>query len=99
MAYPRARRSRETMFQLIEEWESSNLTKKAFSRERQIPISVFHYWCRRFRELDNPGGFVPIEVQGMNDHGSMIEIKYPNGVSLRLPSQTPFPIVRQYLSL
>ena len=93
------RRDQETMFSIILEWESSNLTKKSFCQERQIPISVFLYWCRKYRESQSPGVFVPIEVEGSFEHGSVIEIKYPNGVALRLPTQTPPSVVRAYLNL
>ncbi len=85
------------MFSIIREWELSNLTKKSFCGERQIPISVFLYWCRKYRKSQSPGGFVPMKVQSSTEHGSVIEIKYPNGVALRLPTQTSPSVVGAYL--
>ncbi len=87
------------MFTLIRQWESGDLTKKAFSRQHQIPVSVFHYWCRKYRENHSPSGFVPIEVECFSDAGSAIEIRYPNGITLRLPVGTPSSVVRAYLQI
>ena len=93
------RRDQETMFAMIREWESSNQTKKGFSKSRDIPISVFLYWCRKYRESHSPSGFVPIEVNGFSDPGTVIEIRYPSGITLRLPVGTPLPVVRAYLQI
>ena len=92
-------RTQAEMFTLIRQWESSDLTKKAFSHQHQIPVSVFHYWYRKYRESHSPGGFVPIEVNGFSDPGTAIEIRYPNGIALRLPVGTPLPVVRAYLQI
>lgn len=93
------RRTMEEMFPLVESWHGSRLSKKAFCEERGILKSVFFYWCKRYREENEHGGFVPLTLGVSHGfaQGQTIEIQYPNGVVLKLPSNTPVSLVRQYV--
>jgi hypothetical protein len=93
------RRTREEMFPVIEAWQHSGLSKKSFCEEQGIVKSVFLYWCRRYREEHEQGGFVKLTTGGLYSlaQGQSIEIQYPNGVILRLPPNTPSNLVRQYV--
>jgi len=101
MANQEKRRSQAEMFLVIEDWQSSKATKKAFCDQKGISLPVFYYWHKRYKEDQNTGGFVPINVNGahQNSPSSSIEIEYPNGVIVRLPRQTLPATVRQYLQL
>jgi len=96
------RRSKEEMYPLIEEWKSSGLTKQAFCEQRGIVKSVFFYWCKKYREDQSVGGFLPINVIGdksQNAKASHIEIEYPNSVIVRLPANTPPGAIRAYIHI
>lgn len=95
------KRSREEMFPIIEEWQTSKENKKAFCKQKGIAISVFYYWQKRYIEEQGSGGFVPIRIntKGKVSRSSVIEIEYPNGVLVRLPNQTLPSVVGQYLHL
>jgi len=91
-----ARKDKEVMFPIIEEWRDSGLTKQAFCEQKGIAKSVFFYWHKKYKEEHSAGGFLPIEISGSSS-GSFIEIQYPNGIVVRLPGQTQPLTVRQYL--
>jgi hypothetical protein len=93
------RRTAEEMFPVVEAWQDSGLSKKAFCEERGIIKSVFLYWCYRYREEKGQGGFVPLTLGATHAFapGYSIEVQYPNGVVLKLPANTPASLVRQYI--
>jgi len=99
MGNTQKRRTREEMFPIIEAWQESGLSKKSFCEEQGIIKSVFFYWCRRYREENEPGGFVPLNLGTSPAFapGHSIEIQYPNGVLVRLPANTPTNLVRQFI--
>ncbi len=101
MTNQQGRRSKEDMFAIIEECQVSNLTKKEFCQQKGIPVSLFYYWQKKYKEQQNPGGFIPININARNhiSDSLAIEIQYPNGVIVRLPDQTPPSIVKRYLQL
>jgi transposase-like protein len=92
------RRTAEEMFPIVESWQHSGLSKKTFCKEHGIIKSVFFYWCRRYREEHEPGGFVSLTTGGPLSftQSHYMEIQYPNGVVLKLPANTPASLVRQY---
>lgn len=56
---------REHMFGMIDLWQQSGLTQKAFCREHDIVYHVFHYWYKRFRHSLSgvkQEGFVAIKI-------------------------------------
>ncbi len=73
------------MFSKISEWQSSGLSQKAFCEQFNVSYSNFHYWYKRFRDVDPPsaGGFVPLQMQ---DTGNSIfaSVIFTNRVSVQL---------------
>ncbi len=57
-------KSRELMFSKIREWQQSGLSQKAFCKQYNVTYSNFHYWYKRFRDVDPPrsSGFVPLQI-------------------------------------
>ena len=41
---------RDRMFELIEQWQQSGLSQKAFCEQHSIRYYVFQYWYRRYRK-------------------------------------------------
>jgi hypothetical protein len=54
-----------------------------------------NYWCAKARQEKVPGGFVPLEA-GVGDG---LEVRYPNGVRLLLPTGTSMAQVAAYVRL
>lgn len=91
------RRTREEMFPVVESWQESGLSKTVFCKERGIIKSVFFYWCKRYQEENDQGGFIALTPGGhILSQGQFIEIQYPNGVVLKLPANTPASHVLHY---
>ena len=40
---------RNTMFSLIETWQQSGISQKAFCEQHQIVLHVFYYWYKCYR--------------------------------------------------
>jgi hypothetical protein len=89
------------MYPVIEQWQSSGLTKLAFCDQHGVAKSVFFYWHKKYRADQEPGGFVPIKIGNSKPlpANTFIEVQYPNGVVLRLPEHTPPTIIMGYLHL
>ncbi len=72
------------MLGLVEDWQSSGLSQKAFCNLHGIKIGTLGYWVARLKEEGNSsGGFVPLPTQTTRCDQS-IEIIYPTGVRLRV---------------
>ena len=83
------------MLSLIEQWHESGKTQQTFCQEHDLTYTTFYYWLRRYRQQLEEGSFLPIEISS----GSHIEIRYPGGVILQLPSATKLSTLKQLLSL
>lgn len=95
-----SRYTREEMYPIIETWQRSGKSKIDFCRAHGIIKSVFFYWCKKYREENQEGGFIPLSVSPPSTtQMPCIEILYPNGVTLKLPADTSAVLVRQYLGI
>ena len=77
---------REQMFKLMEQWQQSDLTQKAFCQQQSIRYHVFHYWYKRYRERHaelqhNSSSFVRLEIAKGSSSGS-VEVYYPGGIRI-----------------
>ena len=84
MENPTRAAHRQKMLNLIEEWDQSGISQQEFCNQRGIRYSCFQYWRKCY-----PGsGDDFIALNGFSGGINQIEITYPNGVTLRMPSQT-----------
>jgi transposase-like protein len=90
----RIKRQEEMLF-LIEQWQESGKTQQAFCQERDLTFTTFYYWLKRYRRGLDESNFLPVEVSS----GSHIEIRYPDGVILQLPTATKLSALKQLLHL
>ena len=77
------RRSVE-MFPLVEEYLEGGQNQKSFCSEQSVPISVFSYWLRKYRESQEPRpepGFVAVRMPERSSQA--VEIEFPGGKKLR----------------
>ena len=72
----------EQMQLVINEWQTSGLSKKAFCLQRNITYPTFHYWFKRLnRDRDAVSGFAELAVQRDERRGGS-EIIFPSGARM-----------------
>ena len=92
-------KNQEMMFSKINEWKRSGLNQKAFCQQHNIVYSSFHYWYKRFRDVDPPasGGFVPLQ---MSDFGTGIfaSVIFSNGRGVQLHQEVSPEYIKELLA-
>ena len=93
-------RSSQQMQVLIDKFNRSNVSKKQFCHQEGIPISVFYYWQKKFKQTDQSSGkgFLPVEVNHKPTIQSSVEISFPNGVVVRLEEDSDIEMIRSLIS-
>jgi len=88
----------EQMFSVIEQLQQSNLPQHIFCKEQGNTCTTFYYWLRRYRlQQERGGGFLSVNVSSA--HEGFIEVRYPSGVILQLPSGISLSGIKQLISL
>lgn len=83
----RTRRSRAEIDELLEAFERSGQTRKAFCRERGLSVATFSSWRRRrAAERGGEGTLRPVRVAGPAAGGPVV--RTPGGVEVTLPAGT-----------
>ncbi len=60
---------KQQMFSMINEWQQSSLTQKAYCEQHSIRYHVFHYWYKCFLDLQSPAKnveFIPLQIKPFN---------------------------------
>lgn len=72
------------MFDLVENWRKSDLSKKLFCENHGVNIHTFNYWITKAQnEKMETSGFIRLQPPSFD---SSYEITYPNGVKLCVKS-------------
>lgn len=93
-------RTEEDMFPLVAQWQESEQTQKAFCIQHSIPVSVFAYWRRRYRDQqasleDRQSSFIPVR---MDVSGPVaLEVILPSGPVLRFAQVVPVGYLKSLL--
>ena len=79
---PSNQETQQQMFNLIQQWEKSDLSQKAFCKQSDLPYHVFHYWYKRYRLKENkkPSSFIKLKISPVI--ASQVEIIMPDGKRL-----------------
>lgn len=82
------------MNMLVRQWRDSGLSQARFAAKNNLTLVKFRYWVKKLKEpSDNEAGFIQL-----NDFlPQTISLRYPNGVELLLPSQTPVHILKDLI--
>ncbi len=77
---------RHQMFEMIEQWQRSGLTKKAFCEQQSIRHHSFFYWYKCYRQqhagIDNyESAFLKLQVAAPVA-AATVEVHFPGGVRL-----------------
>ncbi len=77
---------RQQMFSLIEAWQASGLSQKAFCEQQALSPHRFQYWRRRFKDRNNAPAPAPAFIPLTFTHPAAprAEIVYPDGKRLLL---------------
>lgn len=93
-------RTEAEMFPLVEAWQNSEQTQKAFCAAHDVSVSVLSYWLRRYRdhraeECNESSGFVPVHIATSGSFA--IEMALPSGVVLRFGQVVPVGYLKALL--
>lgn len=85
---------KEQMLYHYQQWKQSRISQVEYATRNQLKIHTFKYWIQKFnKEQSKSSGFIAIEPLLPTE----INIRYPNGVELALPSQTSLKIIRELI--
>jgi hypothetical protein len=90
----RTERTQE-MLAHVAAWKNSGKSRKSYCTEQGLSPHTMAYWCAKAGRVDVPSGFAPLELVAVDG----IEVCYPNGVRLVLPSGMPMTQVAAYVRL
>lgn len=79
----------EEMAYHIQSWKESGVSQQRYCLSNNLRFNTFYYWLKKLRDKSNPltDGFIPIRIQGnSSDTNTSVEIQYPNGVRILVPS-------------
>lgn len=73
------------MLQLVEMYEQSGQSQRAFCQDQGLKLSQFTYWIHKVRKEKQPAsGFIQVTA---TDPAALLEVLYPNGVKVRVEAQ------------
>ena len=88
--------TKETMFSLIRQWQSSGISQKAFCEQHDVRYHIFHYWYKRFkddRKIESPSAGRFVHLQTAISTGAFAEIAFASGSKIILHQ----PVAADYL--
>ena len=86
----------EKMHRLVAKWQTSGQNQLAFAKEHKISIHTLKYWIYKFRKQNkSPGDFIQLNQIPAPE----ICLRYPNGVELLIPVQTPINFLRGLIKI
>jgi hypothetical protein len=80
---------------LVADWRESGMSQIDYARTHGIKISTVRYWIAKSRKSGIQSDFIQVGVPV----GQNIRIRYPHGVELILPVQSPVGMLRMLISL
>lgn len=84
------------MLGIANEWRESGLSQVEFARTHNIKLITLRYWITKQKQSnkDHPAF---IQLHGISSQG--IHIRYPHGVELVLPVQTPAGFLKSLIHI
>jgi len=79
---------------LVSQWKESGLSQAKFAAQHNLTLVKLRYWIHKLKTgADDDSAF--IQLNGFGIQG--ISLRYPNGVELTLPVQTPVSVLRSLI--
>ena len=87
----------QRMQELVAQWQQSGMSQIGFAQTHDLKIHTFKYWINKFRDQHQSDSmFIQLQSKVVSTE---ISLRYPNGVELRLPSQTPVQFIKNLVYL
>ncbi len=80
-----------SMQALVSQWKECGLSQAKFAAQYNITLVKLRYWIHKLKPATD-GDSAFIQLNGFGIQG--IIFRYPNGVELTLPVQTPLGVLR-----
>jgi len=85
------------MLELANRWPESGLTQIRYAQANNLSVHTLKYWLYKVKRPSNSlGGFIQIKELSM---GSKFVVRYPNGVELKISSNTPIAVIKSLVNL
>ncbi|MHB2149757.1 IS66 family insertion sequence element accessory protein TnpA [Calditrichota bacterium LG25] len=89
---------KQEMFKIIEAYEQSGQTQRAFCKERELAFTTFLYWLRKYRkEKTKSASFIPLNILN-RDSNSHYRIDLPNGIIIHLNGSEGLKLISELIS-
>jgi hypothetical protein len=89
--------NQEKMQQLAEEFKLFSGSKREFCDAVGVTLHTFNYWLKKFRLQNTPEAFIRVQTKPIS--ATCLELEYPNGVKIRLPSSENLTMLRGLITL
>jgi hypothetical protein len=89
--------NQEKMQQLAEEFKLFSGSKREFCDVVGVTLHTFNYWLKKFRLQNTPEAFIRVQTKPISP--TCLELEYPNGVKIRLPSAENLTMLRGLITL
>ena len=84
------------MLSLVEQWQQSGLSQVDFAKGNNIKLFTLRYWIDKSRRMIDSGSSF---IQLSDPVGAPVCLRYPNGVELLLPVDTPVSLIKGLIHL
>jgi hypothetical protein len=83
-------------------WQRSGLSQRSYCLENNLREGQFHYWIKKFRQLDSHAnsvnsGFVPLLVTASNSINPIVEIQHKDGHCIRFFQSVDASVLKSLL--
>ena len=85
------------MISLANRWRLSGVAQEDFARENNITVHALRYWLYKRKDFKQETGAF-FELSGLAI-GNEYLLRYPNGIEIKLPVQTPVSIIKSLIAL
>lgn len=97
----------QAMFDVIERYQKSGLTQKAFCQSEALALSTFQYWLARYRRRHHAEQqqssrplLVELKAEAPIPSGNDgVVVSYPNGVEVRLAATVELAVLKALITL
>jgi hypothetical protein len=75
---------RRQMFEMIEQWQQSGLSQRAFCEQQSLKFHTFYYWYKRHKQQNNnniKSASLKLQISKPTATSS-VEIFFPGGIHL-----------------
>ena len=99
----KGRRTLEEATSMIERQKLSGLKVQEFCKKEKLKLATYYYWHQRLRKKPEDPKIIPLSIEKPKQLPvsvkEVIELTYPNGVRLSVPSGFELNFIRQLVTI